>query len=82
MDQQFKFLAEIDKLKSIERQNILADSSRRENSAEHSWHLAIFALVFQEYTDEKVDILRVVKMLLLHELQNHPGKLFIQNHKN
>ena len=68
--QQFQFLLEIDRLKCIERQNILADSSRRENSAEHSWHLAVFALILAEYSvhSSAIDLFRVVKMLLIHDI--------------
>ncbi|MCB0411482.1 MAG: HD domain-containing protein [Bdellovibrionales bacterium] len=68
LNQQFKFLIEIDKLKNVERQNILSDSSRRENSAEHSWHLALLALVLKEHACESVDVLKVIKMLLIHDL--------------
>lgn len=68
LQQQFEFLAEIDKLKKIERQNLITDSSRRENSAEHSWHLALLALILVEHAAEPVDLFRVVKMLLVHDL--------------
>lgn len=66
--QQLQFILEIDRLKSVLRQNVLVDGSRRENSAEHSWHLAIMALVLAEYADEPVDRLKLVKMLLAHDL--------------
>jgi putative hydrolase of HD superfamily len=68
LDQQLSFVLEIDKLKTILRQTLLTDSSRRENSAEHSWHLAIMSLLLTEYAPAPVDILRVVKMLLVHDL--------------
>jgi putative hydrolase of HD superfamily len=68
LDQQLSFVLEIDKLKTILRQTLLTDSSRRENSAEHSWHLAIISLLLVEYATAPVDILRVVKMLLVHDL--------------
>lgn len=68
LQQQFDFLTEIDKLKRIERQNVITDSSRRENSAEHSWHLALLALVLAEYAGEAVDLFQVLKMLLVHDL--------------
>ncbi len=67
-DQQLSFILEIDKLKTILRQTLLTDSSRRENSAEHSWHLAIMSFLLAEYATEPVDVLRVVKMLLVHDL--------------
>jgi putative hydrolase of HD superfamily len=68
LDQQLSFVLEIDKLKTILRQTLLTDSSRRENSAEHSWHLAIMSFLLAEYATAPVDILRVVKMLLVHDL--------------
>lgn len=64
--EQMAFLAEIDALKTIVRQSPLADRSRRENSAEHSWHLAMFALVFAD--DATVDTARVMQMLLVHDI--------------
>jgi putative hydrolases of HD superfamily len=66
--QQIQFILEIDKLKTILRQTLLIDESRRENSAEHSWHLAMMAIVLAEYAPETVDVLRVIKMLLIHDL--------------
>ena len=68
LDQQLSFVLEIDKLKTILRQTLLTDSSRRENSAEHSWHLAIMSFLLTEYATAPVDILRVIKMLLVHDL--------------
>ena len=68
LDQQLAFVLEIDKLKTILRQTLLTDSSRRENSAEHSWHLAIMSFLLAEYAAAPVDILRVIKMLLVHDL--------------
>jgi putative hydrolases of HD superfamily len=68
LDQQLSFVLEIDKLKTILRQTLLTDSSRRENSAEHSWHLAIMSFLLTEYAAAPVDVLRVVKMLLVHDL--------------
>ena len=68
LDQQLAFVLEIDKLKTILRQTLLTDSSRRENSAEHSWHLAIMSFLLAEYAATPVDTLRVVKMLLVHDL--------------
>ena len=66
---QVNFLLEIDKLKTIVRQTYLTDTSRRENSAEHSWHIALAAMVFGEYArDRDIDITRVIQMLLVHDL--------------
>lgn len=64
---QLAFLAELDQLKSVIRQSPLINRSRRENSAEHSWHLAMFALVLSEH-EEGIDPLHVVKLLLLHDI--------------
>ena len=68
--EQVNFLMEIDKVKGILRQSvILGDVNRRENDAEHSWHMAVCAITLKEYvTFEKVDMERVLKMILLHDL--------------
>lgn len=66
--QQLGFLMEADRLKSVIRGSRIADGSRRENTAEHSWHLALFALVLQEWAVGEVDAWRVVRMLVLHDL--------------
>lgn len=65
--QQLAFLAELDRLKSVVRQSPLVDRSRKENSAEHSWHLAMFALVLADSTPG-VDALHAVKLLLIHDI--------------
>ncbi len=65
---QFRFLLEVDRLKTVIRGNRIADASRKENTAEHSWHLALFATVLAEWAADQVDINRVVKMLLLHDI--------------
>jgi putative hydrolase of HD superfamily len=63
-----QFVLEIDKLKQVLRQTLLANGSRRENSAEHSWHIALMAIVLAEYAPAPVDLLHVIKLLLLHDL--------------
>lgn len=68
LQQQLQFIVEIDKLKHVLRQTLLMDRSRRENDAEHSWHLAMMAIVLSEYADPAVDISRVLKMVLIHDL--------------
>ena len=68
LERQLAFLREIDRLKSVVRMSPLIDQSRRENSAEHSWHLAMYALVLSEHAAAPVDVVRVVKMLLLHDI--------------
>lgn len=65
---QIDFIVRIDRLKSIGRQTLLTDRSRRENSAEHSWHLALMTMVLAEYAREPVDAFRVMKMVLIHDL--------------
>lgn len=66
---QIEFIEEIDKLKSIIRRTRLLDNSRYENDAEHSWHLAMMAIVLSEYANEKnIDLLKVIKMLLIHDI--------------
>lgn len=65
---QLNFIMEVDRLKSVLRGSRLADGSRHENTAEHSWHLSLCALVLQEYAIEPVSTERVVKMLILHDI--------------
>jgi putative hydrolase of HD superfamily len=68
IEEHLSFILEIDKLKSVIRQTLLCDSSRRENSAEHSWHLAIMAMLLTEYAAEPVDVMRAMKMVLVHDI--------------
>jgi putative hydrolase of HD superfamily len=70
LKRQIGFIVELDKLKTILRQSWLADGSRRENSAEHSWHIAAMALVLAEHAnaDMDLDLARVVKLLLIHDV--------------
>ncbi|UWR28702.1 HD domain-containing protein [Sulfitobacter sp. W002] len=68
LDQQIAFLNEADKLKTVLRGTTLCDASRAENSAEHSWHLTLYALVLADQAGPEVDINRVIKMLILHDL--------------
>ena len=68
MEEQLAFLREIDKLKHVVRKTPLLDQSRRENSAEHSWHLAMYALVLKDLANESICIDRVIRMLLLHDI--------------
>ena len=68
LSDQISFIREIDKLKRVLRRTYLTDGSRRENSAEHSWHLAVMALVLNEHATVEVDLLRVLKMLLVHDI--------------
>ncbi len=67
--QQIEFILEVDKLKNVLRKTILMDRSRRENSSEHSWHIALMVLILSEYAkDSEVDMFRVMKILLVHDL--------------
>lgn len=68
LDKQLRFILEIDQLKNVLRQSPLTDASRRENSAEHSWHLGVMAITLAEYAPPGTDICRVVTMLLLHDI--------------
>jgi putative hydrolase of HD superfamily len=69
LQRQIEFIVEIDKLKQVMRQTIITDKSRQENSAEHSWHTALMAIILLEYAENRqIDVLRVVKMLLIHDL--------------
>jgi len=66
---QIEFVLETDKLKKIARRTTLLDVSRQENSAEHSWHIALLVLILSEYAqDKKIDLLQVIKLLLIHDL--------------
>lgn len=68
MSKQIVFLEHLDRLKLVLRQNLVMDESRRENSAEHSWHMATMAMVLFEYAPQPLDQLKVLKMLLLHDV--------------
>ena len=69
LQRQVEFIVEIDKLKQVFRQTFTNATPRKENSAEHSWHIAVMAILLSEYADNtKIDVCRVVKMLLIHDL--------------
>ena len=77
LDRQMRFVTEIDKLKGVLRQTMLAGPGRRENSAEHSWHLAVMAVTLAEHAPPGTDIGRVTAMVLLHDLvEIDAGDLF------
>jgi putative hydrolase of HD superfamily len=66
---QIRFIIEIDKLKQVFRQNVITGSNRNENDTEHSWHLAVMAVLLSEYSaDKNIDILKVIKMVLIHDI--------------
>ncbi len=84
---QVAFIKEIDKLKYIERKTKLFNSDRRENDAEHSWHLAMMTLVLAPHANSPIDVLKVLKMVLIHDLvEIDAGDTFIydqtKNHSN
>lgn len=66
--QQIDFIKEIDKIKYIQRKTKLFHSNRNENDAEHSWHLAMMTLVLAEHSNEPIDVLKVLKMVLIHDI--------------
>jgi putative hydrolases of HD superfamily len=77
LDQQIRFVTEIDRLKGVLRQTVLAGPGRRENSAEHSWHLAVMAVALAEHAPPGTDIGRVTAMVLVHDLvEIDAGDLF------
>lgn len=85
--QQVAFIHEIDKVKYIQRKSRLFNSDRRENDAEHSWHLAVMAMVLARHANESVDTLKVIKMLLIHDVvEIDAGDVFLYdtviNHTN
>lgn len=85
--QQIEFIKEIDKLKYIQRKTRLFNSDRHENDAEHSWHLAMMAIVLAGHSDAPIDVLKVVKMVLIHDIvEIDSGDVFLydatKNHTN
>jgi len=84
---QIEFIKEIDKLKYIQRRTRLFNSDRNENDAEHSWHLAMMAIILSQHSNAAVDVLKVVKMVLIHDIvEIDAGDTFIydtvKNHVN
>ena len=68
LEKQLDFIREIDKEKEIFRQTYLADASRKENDAEHAWHMAIMTMLLSEYANEKIDVLKTVGIALIHDI--------------
>lgn len=69
LQKQIDFIVEVDKLKQVLRQSVITGALRNENDAEHSWHLALMAILLSEYAEAKdIDVLRVIKMVLIHDL--------------
>lgn len=75
---QISFIKEIDKIKYIQRKTKLFNSNRPENDAEHSWHLAMMTVVLAEHSDAPIDVLKVIKMVLIHDIvEIDAGDIFI-----
>lgn len=68
LDKQFDFFREIDKEKFIGRQTYLTDGIRKENDAEHAWHMAIMTVLLSEYANAEIDVLKTITMLLIHDI--------------
>ena len=68
LKKQMEFMLEVDKSKFVRRQTYLSDGIRRENDAEHSWHLALMAALLSEHANEKIDIARTMLMVLIHDI--------------
>lgn len=68
LQRQIEFIIEIDKLKSVLRRSYLINGARKENTAEHSWHLLVMALVLAEHANDDVDLLKVMKLLVVHDI--------------
>jgi len=68
LNKDIQFILELDKMKSILRQTSLIDGSRNENDAEHSWHIAVMAMVLSEYANKEIDVCKAIKMLLVHDI--------------
>lgn len=80
LKKQIEFIVEADKIKSILRMNYNAGGDRRENDAEHSWHLALMALTLYEYANQRIDVLKVLKMVLIHDIvEIDAGDAYVYN---
>ena len=68
IEKQFDFIKEIDKEKFIIRQTYLSDARKKENDAEHAWHMAIMTVMLSEYANSEIDVLKTMTMLLIHDI--------------
>jgi len=84
LEQQIQFIIEIDKLKQVVRQTYVTDGSRNENSVEHSWHLAVMAMILSEHAnDPDIDLLKVIRMVLIHDIvEIDAGDTFLYDDKH
>ncbi len=83
MEKQIAFLMEIDRLKHIYRQTYLLDKSRHDSDVEHSWHFAVMAMVLSEYAKDSIDVCKVMKMALIHDIvEIDAGDVFVYDRKD
>ena len=68
LEKQFEFCLEVDKEKSIKRQTLQSDGITKENDAEHAWHMALMSLLLSEYSNEEIDLLKTISMILIHDV--------------
>jgi len=68
LERQMNFIMEADQLKNINRQTYIADGTRKENDSEHSWHLALMAMLLSEHANEEIDVLKAMSMVLIHDI--------------
>ena len=68
LTRQMEFCREVDMEKEVFRQSFLCSGNRRENDAEHAWHMSLMAMILQEYSNEEVDLLKVIEMILIHDI--------------
>jgi putative hydrolase of HD superfamily len=79
---QIEFIIEADKLKNILRRNYISDGSKRENDAEHSWYFSLVAMILSEYSNNTIDIQKVIKMSIIHDIvEIYAGDTFIYDEK-
>src|SRR5215469_16799809 len=82
LEKQIRFIVEIDKLKTIYRRTYLINERRNENTAEHSWHITVMAMILAEYSNEQIDLQKVLKMTLVHDIvEIDAGDTFVYDAK-
>lgn len=79
---QIQFIVEIDKIKNVFRQTLIMNGKRHENDAEHSWHLAMMAMILSEYAKDEIDVYHVIRMVLVHDIvEIDAGDTFVYDEK-
>jgi putative hydrolase of HD superfamily len=82
LEKQIQFIVEVDKLKTVYRRTYLINERRNENTAEHSWHIAVMAMILAEYSNDKIDLGKVLKMALVHDIvEIDAGDTFVYDPK-